>query len=343
MFRSVHALALLFLLAAVTLETASATYGLTQVHHTHAPAPAADLDPTSAPDPRKTCYETGEKAIGAPGYPAVQYLPCCTLGDSPIETPSKDWGMFCMPPSSYPTTAPAKKCYNTGEKAIGAPGKPAIPYLSCCKQGDSPIEMPSKDWGKFCMPSGNYAVPEEKETCYKTGEKAIGAPGKPAVPYLPCCTASDEPIEMPSIDWGKFCMPKGGSTPTISAPYSTPAPGKSCYETGERVIGADYYPEVKYLNGCCNPKDVPQPGSSWGMFCLPLKTKPQNYKPELTPLPMYKPAPTPSPMYKPQPTWLPNYTSAPTAPPKNLPTYPPTPMETPGAADDDDTLSYYRY
>lgn len=44
-------------------------------------------------------------------------------------------------------------------------------------------------------------------SCYKNGERCMGAPGKPYVPWKKCCDGNARQIEDPARGWGKFCLP----------------------------------------------------------------------------------------------------------------------------------------
>jgi hypothetical protein len=42
----------------------------------------------------QTCYANGQRAQGAPGFPAVKYLPCCDAAAKQLPK-AGDWGLFC--------------------------------------------------------------------------------------------------------------------------------------------------------------------------------------------------------------------------------------------------------
>jgi hypothetical protein len=48
-----------------------------------------------------------------------------------------------------------------------------------------------------------FCVKQEAPRCYANGDRCIGAPGMPYVPYAPCCDG--ECVET-SQDWGRFCV-----------------------------------------------------------------------------------------------------------------------------------------
>lgn len=144
-------------------------------------------------------HKEGEKCMGAPGFPPVEYLGCeegleC-IGDA------SDWGKVCVKSTATSCRkvrdGEARK-YTEGEKCRGASGYPAIPYFGCADglecTGDAP------DWGKICVKVGG-------QRRYKEGEKCRGAQGHPAVPYRGCadgleCTGD-------ASDWGKICVEVG--------------------------------------------------------------------------------------------------------------------------------------
>lgn len=127
---------------------------------------------------------------------------------------SLGWGRFCVAKPSY--YGGEKKCYKTGQRCAGAPGKPYVDYHPCCKPSDSCAEDADMGWGSFCKPSGGYySAPGDK--CYKTGARCMGAPGKPYVTYMPCCESGDECVKDSYMGWGYFCK---GSTSYPETPKS---------------------------------------------------------------------------------------------------------------------------
>lgn len=91
---------------------------------------------------KSECWETGERAQGAPGYPAVEWKPCC---DGRARQVEKDgaWGKFCL--VDYANIG----CWGTGERAQGAPGFPYVEWKPCCDGRAKQVEKDS-EWGKFC-------------------------------------------------------------------------------------------------------------------------------------------------------------------------------------------------
>jgi hypothetical protein len=65
--------------------------------------PPSAVAPTPAVDkieikniPTEKCYPDGVRCAGAPGYPEVPYMSCCTTGYSCLAK-NGDWGRFCLP------------------------------------------------------------------------------------------------------------------------------------------------------------------------------------------------------------------------------------------------------
>jgi hypothetical protein len=213
------------------------------------------------------CYGPGQRAVGAPGKPAVEYQPCCD-GAAPAAKDG-DWGLFC-PGGGVATTSPpsggggggGSKCYASGERAIGATGKPAVDYKPCC-DGGAPVAR-TGDWGLFCPGGVATTAPPSgggSTKCYASGERSIGAPGKPAVEYKPCCDGGAPAAK--TGDWGLFC-PGGG---VVTTPPSGGGGGSSkCYASGERAIGAPGKPAVEYKPCCGGGAPVAKTGD-WGLFC----------------------------------------------------------------------------
>lgn len=142
----------------------------------------------------------------------------------------------------------ASAIYAPGERCRGAPGYAAVPWQDPPCGGGAACDVPDEDYGFRC-PDAGYGGPER---CYKTGERAQGAHGKPAVPWRPCCEAGDVQVEKDEAGaWGKFCLPKDG-----------------CYETGERAQGAVGKPFVSWKR-CCNKNAVQKEVvGDWGKFCV---------------------------------------------------------------------------
>jgi hypothetical protein len=103
----------------------------------------------------------------------------------------------------------AKSCTPMGQRCIGAPGYPSVPYLGCCAgatcTGVDPV------YGKKCVVGSGYPTPVTTKPagstsvakCTPMGQRCIGAPGYPSVPYLGCCSGKCTGTD-PS--YGKICV-----------------------------------------------------------------------------------------------------------------------------------------
>lgn len=205
----------------------------------------------------KLCYEEGERAIGAKGYPAVPYLACCS-GKPPLPmdptaksyVAKENYGLYCGGTGEVVPTE--GKCYKAGERSVGAPGKPMVDYMPCC-DGKAPQEKYGA-WGKFCGLPSPYA-PEPVVPKERVPKKCAGDDGYPYVPYLDCGDGYKCERE-PKYGWGFFCMPTGNS----------------CYGPGMKAQGAPGYPKIDYMPCCDGQKSASKYGE-WGKFC-PGKMKP---------------------------------------------------------------------
>jgi hypothetical protein len=94
--------------------------------------PVATKPPTYEPK----CRPAGERCMGAPGFPYVDWIACCDgmSCDAP-DTSHGGYGKTCSkdyvaPPAKPPTYAP--KCRAAGERCMGAPGFAAVEWIACC-------------------------------------------------------------------------------------------------------------------------------------------------------------------------------------------------------------------
>lgn len=121
---------------------------------------------------QEVCTANGERCAGAPGKPYVEYHPCCSEGYICIEkqNPGYDeWGRYCMEPSnSY-----HEKCYQSGERCMGAPGHDYVQYHPCCSPGEHCMEDPELGWGGFCKPGGAKAKDKYDYETYTTKKPEI--------------------------------------------------------------------------------------------------------------------------------------------------------------------------
>jgi hypothetical protein len=161
----------------------------------------------SRDDTQQTSYARGERCMGAPGKPFVKFLPCRDAGDVCAEDAKLGWGAFCKPgalTTTTPSPADKKTCYNAGERCMGAPGKPFVKYMPPCDAKMVCREEPVLGWGSWVMPA--LPVPGSSAlTCYQSGERCAGAPGKPFVQWLGCCDPKDNCEVDESKGWGSFC------------------------------------------------------------------------------------------------------------------------------------------
>jgi hypothetical protein len=237
-----------------------------------------------------TCAANGMKCAGEAGRPLYPYKPCCSSESQGIQCAKKktytanEWGMFCVSKDQE-----QKKSYNRYERCMGATGYPRIKFLPC-NDADVCFIDPKRGWGAFCLPRGEATIPPPmtqtsgKKDCYKSGERCLGTPGKPAVEHMRTCDPALVCREEPILGWGKFVLnPKPvSSTPTESAnaspasekrglksqtaPVATKLRG-GCYQSGERCAGAPGKPAVPWKS-CCNSGRCEQDSSKgWGSFC----------------------------------------------------------------------------
>jgi hypothetical protein len=253
------------------------------------------------PSPRSFCplpylYDMGSPSCAAALTAAAV---ACVLGAAAAD--SYSYGDY----KEYNVREVSKKDL----KCAGSPGKPYVHYVPCedgyhCVEKDS---YGSDEWGRYCLPipKGYY-----EGKCYKTGEKCMGAAGKPFVQYLPCCTAGNVCKELAygiakDSEWGSFCVPAAGEDkPPVygqkdqpKSEYDSKFYDYKCHATGSKCSGAPGYPYVDYGNGCCSATDscVPDSSKGWGNFCKPMsevyseyeqyKEDPKSYKP---PAPVYE-------------------------------------------------------
>jgi hypothetical protein len=239
------ALALALLLAA-----ADASYGSDQNCADGKNTPYGTVAPA-----KKTCYATGERAQGAPGYEAVPYLPCCNSTDTQ-EPKYGDWGKFCSPAATSPPGGGAD-CYKRGERAVEGDGQPVSPSKPCCEVTDLKLKKPG-DVGLFCTDPNNIPGKFTGGKCYGTNKRAEGAPGHPDIEKKPCCRATDvlQGREGP-VNWGKFCTEVIATDNCYNqgelaeaAPGDVPVPVKPCCHANDYITEAVDLGPGKY----CYPK-----------------------------------------------------------------------------------------
>jgi hypothetical protein len=200
---------------------------------------------------KKTCYETGERAQGAPGYEAVPYLPCCSSTDTQ-EPKDGDWGKFC---TLAATSGGGSDCYKRGE--LVAASQPDFTFKPCCEVGDVEVRRPGAV-GLFCTDPDNMPGKFTGGKCYGTNKRAESAPGHPDIERKPCCRATDVLQEREgAVNWGKFCTEIVATANCYdqyelaeAAPGDAPVPVKPCCHSNDYITEAVDLGPGKY----CYPK-----------------------------------------------------------------------------------------
>lgn len=124
-----------------------------------------------------TCRKDGERCMGAHGFPAVEWISCCSGDCSVPDTSYGGYGKLCGSGHYHPPAPPAPKCRAEGERCAGAHGKPAVPWVDCCHgmSCDAP-DTSYGGYGKVCSygyvapppPAPKY-VPPPPPKCLKFG------------------------------------------------------------------------------------------------------------------------------------------------------------------------------
>jgi hypothetical protein len=122
--------------------------------------------------------------------------------------------------------------------------------------------------------TANY-TPTSVPTCYKEGERCMGAEGHPLVPYLGCCAGFV--CEGKRADWGKSCSKK--LQPIVVSPI-VDTTSRKCYRKNERCEGAVGHSAVPNL-GCCSGFVCEGTLPTWGKSCVKEST-PSTSAPILT-------------------------------------------------------------
>lgn len=192
------------------------------------------------------CTPNGDRAVGAAGYPAVVYQPCCS-GSEPTAR-AGDWGLFCEEPA----------CYGPGERNQGAEGYPEVLYQPCCNEAAA---VPRDgEWGRFC-PGGSGGGGDGGDgggdkICFENGERQYGEIGYPSVDYKPYCDVNARAAPKAN-DWGKFC-----TVPDVTG----------CYANGERAAGQEFFPAVDFKPCCDLSATLVTVEGDWGEFCAAPNT-----------------------------------------------------------------------
>lgn len=128
------------------------------------------IKPPVKPPVKQDCYDAGERNQGAPGYPSVPYLRCCS-GEQAVAK-DNDWGFFC-PDDGEPDTGvvkPGQSCNMPGEDLLAESGL-------CCS-GEEPVPVPGRDL-KVCprveptVPTGGTPVGCENKAAELNGCKEL--------------------------------------------------------------------------------------------------------------------------------------------------------------------------
>lgn len=182
------------------------------------------------------------------------------------------------------------KCYLNNQRCAGAPGKPKVGHMPCCSKDYSCQAKSSTagdNWGKFCLknkPNSGPSVPVidvstgvSGKKCYPPNHRCAGAPGKPEVKHMPCCTTGYSCQAKPlsgGSNWGKFCLkdpvvPTSDQYPVVNAawrasvrPYSSEDVKCKTVKYPETKCEKQRYSEVKcdykYVNEKVCTKKGPQ-------------------------------------------------------------------------------------
>jgi hypothetical protein len=175
---------------------------------TVAPATSAHTAPVST-KAIETCTALSKRCFGAPGYPDVPWLGCCS--GQCVSNAGMGWGKFCV------NTAVTNATESSPAPSFNAPASNATtPTYEPSHNVPMPTNVPSYTTPKITMSSGSYVSPGK---CYALNERCGGASGYPDVPWLGCC-GSAQCATKPEMGWGKFCA-------NNAAAYNAPAPTKT--------------------------------------------------------------------------------------------------------------------
>jgi Common central domain of tyrosinase len=179
--------------------------------------PGASDDSSLTTMDRQTCWPTGQRCIGAPGFPSVAWRPCCTQSDtcSPVLAP--DWGYRCT------ARAVTTTCYATGQRCQGAAGFPFVNWRPCCMSGDRCVQTTAAgDWGFRCVSS-----------TAGTNSSPSPSPSKSSIPNA-VALSSPSPSPSPSPSRSPSPSPSPSRSPSPSPSPSSSNSGGTC-TSGMRV------------------------------------------------------------------------------------------------------------
>jgi hypothetical protein len=155
----------------------------------------------------KNCKRNNNRCAGAPGFPFVQYEPCCDLNSECRMDAAVGWGYHCLPKLSD-----AAQCYASGARCFGETNQTYVSNYRCCNDQEECQEDRSMGYGGFCKP---------RKSCHASGQRCAGAPGYPLVNYVGCCDPNDSCLADSSLGWGHFCKNSGQPTPSTVSVTST--------------------------------------------------------------------------------------------------------------------------
>lgn len=243
------------------------------------------------------------KCAGAPGMPKVDYKPCHTgyMCADKGSYADHEWGLYCV---KYAEHAP--KCYDEGERCMGAKDHPYVSYQPCCSEKLACMEDHKMGWGSFCKPIAHYKevkVEKKKYAMEKYGKGYVETYGYYKChasgsmcnsdgldywidPADGCCHKSDKCVAVKGYH-GKYCLPEAPK-PKMEKKYIVweyghkqgGKPKNICTKTG--YTGC-WKGKTGKATGCCNSTDmcVDYYGTSYG-YCkkkgaMPMATPDWDY------------------------------------------------------------------
>lgn len=152
---------------------------------------------------RSDCWETGEQSQGAPGFPAVEWKPCCDGRARQVEVSGK-LGKYCV------IVGDGVDCYETGERSQGSDGYPALEWKPCC-DGRAKQVAKEGERGKFCILEGTNGD-EMVDTEEASPESSVVNDDEEAEPSPENSVLDDEEAEAsPEVDTADDEYPEASS------------------------------------------------------------------------------------------------------------------------------------
>jgi hypothetical protein len=200
----------------------------------------------------KTCFSEGEVCRGANAGVSNE-LPCCDgftcSGNDPVLGPICEKARA----AELYTVSSRSECYASGERCIGAPDFPFVPYKPCC--GGMTCTAKDATYGLACEVPVNAPIPSPALQCYPVGQRCAGAPGFPLVPDMPCC--GDMTCTAQDSEFGLACeLPP---RPPVGIPGT-------CYAAGMLCQSAFGFPTVPALP-CCGDMTCTGVIPKYGFSC----------------------------------------------------------------------------